>query len=275
MKCPYCGQEHPDNAKFCMETGQRLIPQNRACPNADCPDFGKYILPLEAKFCPRCGAKLEDESVNEEVATQLSSIIRGLIMFKSKNNYVSYCTGKYKFVDLGLTHKWSICNLGAENPTDLGCYYAWGEIRPKVKFSEDNHPFMKKKRFILDDIYRNIGDKISGTRYDPVTYLLKNKKFHMPTYIDMFELVKKCRWYLLGHAYKIVGPNGNYIVLPFYDRITDCGVILNDYLCGDIPLDMNPTGKYVQVLNLTDSQYTFCCRGGRFLGRLVRPVCDI
>ena len=37
------------------------MPQNRACPNAECPDFGKHILPLEAKFCPRCGAKLERE----------------------------------------------------------------------------------------------------------------------------------------------------------------------------------------------------------------------
>ena len=55
MKCPYCCQEHPDNAKFCMETGQKLEPQKRACQNRDCPDFGAAILPLEAKFCPRCG----------------------------------------------------------------------------------------------------------------------------------------------------------------------------------------------------------------------------
>ena len=55
MKCPYCGQEHPDNAKFCMETGQKLEPQKIACQNRDCPDFGVAILPLEAKFCPRCG----------------------------------------------------------------------------------------------------------------------------------------------------------------------------------------------------------------------------
>ena len=55
MKCPYCGQEHPDNAKFCMETGQKLEPQKIACQNRECPDFGAAILPLEAKFCPRCG----------------------------------------------------------------------------------------------------------------------------------------------------------------------------------------------------------------------------
>ena len=55
MKCPYCGQEHPDNAKFCMETGQKFEPQKRACQNRDCADVGAAILPLEAKFCPRCG----------------------------------------------------------------------------------------------------------------------------------------------------------------------------------------------------------------------------
>lgn len=59
MKCPFCGQEHPDTAKFCMETGQRLEPQKKACSNKLCPDFGKNILPIVAKFCPRCGAKLD------------------------------------------------------------------------------------------------------------------------------------------------------------------------------------------------------------------------
>lgn len=62
MKCPFCGQEHPNNAKFCMETGQKLEPQNKACPNKECSDFGKNILPWEAKFCPRCGTRLEDSN---------------------------------------------------------------------------------------------------------------------------------------------------------------------------------------------------------------------
>ena len=64
MKCPFCGQEHPNNAKFCMETGQKLEPQNKACPNKECSDFGKNILPWEAKFCPRCGT--DRKSVGRE-----------------------------------------------------------------------------------------------------------------------------------------------------------------------------------------------------------------
>lgn len=55
MKCPYCSQEHPDNFQFCPMTGQRIVPQFKACTNEQCPDFGKYILPLDSRFCPRCG----------------------------------------------------------------------------------------------------------------------------------------------------------------------------------------------------------------------------
>ena len=58
MKCPHCNGEHPDNFKFCPETGVRIEPQLKACTNKDCPDYGKLILPLEAKFCPRCGKQI-------------------------------------------------------------------------------------------------------------------------------------------------------------------------------------------------------------------------
>ena len=52
MKCPYCGQEHPDVFKFCPISGQSLAPQTKVCGNPDC----KYEnVPIEAKFCPRCG----------------------------------------------------------------------------------------------------------------------------------------------------------------------------------------------------------------------------
>ena len=64
MKCPHCGQEHPDNFQFCPNTGQRLTPQFIACINKQCPDYGKYILPLDSKFCPSCGEKLELEQSN-------------------------------------------------------------------------------------------------------------------------------------------------------------------------------------------------------------------
>lgn len=52
MKCPYCGQEHPDDFKFCPISGRPLVPQTKVCGNPKC----KYEnVPIEAKFCPRCG----------------------------------------------------------------------------------------------------------------------------------------------------------------------------------------------------------------------------
>ena len=61
MKCPHCNGEHPDNYQFCPITGQKIEPQFKACTNEDCPDYGKYILPLDAKFCPRCGKPIQAE----------------------------------------------------------------------------------------------------------------------------------------------------------------------------------------------------------------------
>ena len=56
MKCPHCGKEHSDSAKFCENTGKELL---KACPWEDCADYGKAILPMRAKFCPICGRPLQ------------------------------------------------------------------------------------------------------------------------------------------------------------------------------------------------------------------------
>ena len=66
MKCPYCGQEHPDSFQFCPVTGQRIASQFKACTNEQCSDFGKYILPLESKFCPSCGQPLIEQATESK-----------------------------------------------------------------------------------------------------------------------------------------------------------------------------------------------------------------
>lgn len=63
MICPHCGQEHPDSFQFCPNTGQRMTPQFKACSNKSCPDYGKYILPLDSRFCPSCGKPLDSQIV--------------------------------------------------------------------------------------------------------------------------------------------------------------------------------------------------------------------
>lgn len=63
MKCPYCNQEHPDDAVFCPQTGQRIQEDKLACTeNPNCPIHGQRILPLNAIYCPECGATLKKNS---------------------------------------------------------------------------------------------------------------------------------------------------------------------------------------------------------------------
>lgn len=44
----------------------------------------------------------------------------------------------------------------------------------------------------------------------------------LPNQNQCEELVFKCKWSWIGDAYKVVGPNGNYIVLPAKDFLYHC-----------------------------------------------------
>lgn len=57
MKCPHCGQEHDDAAKFCQNTGKPIEIQTLVCSNPMC-DYRKP-LQFNAKFCPLCGTPLD------------------------------------------------------------------------------------------------------------------------------------------------------------------------------------------------------------------------
>ena len=50
MKCPKCGHENREGAKFCDDCGTKL--------SFICPKCGAELRP-QAKFCDNCGASLE------------------------------------------------------------------------------------------------------------------------------------------------------------------------------------------------------------------------
>jgi formylglycine-generating enzyme required for sulfatase activity/predicted nucleic acid-binding Zn ribbon protein len=71
MHCPHCGQEHPDQARFCPITGKSLAPVTQTCPRC-----GREVR-LGARFCPSCGESLEARGVRKP-ALLVSFIILGL-----------------------------------------------------------------------------------------------------------------------------------------------------------------------------------------------------
>jgi Tol biopolymer transport system component len=76
MICPYCKNEHPDQADFCPITGQPLHP----LPNVSsttCVNCGAS-LPADIQFCPVCGASLKYAGNSDTVA-------RNTLWLKSKD----------------------------------------------------------------------------------------------------------------------------------------------------------------------------------------------
>jgi len=55
MKCPHCGQDHPDESDNCPTTGKNL---KIACSNRGCSYYGELLFPLFMKQCPCCGRPL-------------------------------------------------------------------------------------------------------------------------------------------------------------------------------------------------------------------------
>jgi len=50
-KCVKCGASLPNNAKFCLECGEKVVESNTII----CPKCGKTVI--KGKFCPECGHK--------------------------------------------------------------------------------------------------------------------------------------------------------------------------------------------------------------------------
>lgn len=92
MKCPHCGQEHPETTKFCPETGAKMEFQFLTCKNPDC-DF-RRPLPMSAKFCPNCGEILSQTKT-------LTSEIKERVTFVCIEETTSYnrsdSRAKYRF----------------------------------------------------------------------------------------------------------------------------------------------------------------------------------
>ena len=140
-------------------------------------------------------------SINENVDSKLSVTLKEPI----------------KAVDLGLSVKWGICNVGATSPEDYGDYFAWGETSPKSVYNKSTSVTYGlsiselKSRGIID------ADGYLTTAYDAAT-VNWGGSWRMPTLDEMEELVNNCIWEWTTmngvNGRKGTGPNGNSIFLP-------------------------------------------------------------
>lgn len=133
----------------------------------------------------------------------------------------------HRFVDLQLPSGllWAETNLGAENETDFGNQYAWGETKLKNDYSQATYRYGTD--FEKTTKYNSTDHKTTLSPEDDAATALWGKDCRMPTFEELQELgdTANCTWTWMeeksikgdtirnGYLVKSVR-NGNTIFLP-------------------------------------------------------------
>lgn len=199
----------------------KIVPNNLT-PNGIVNDTSLPICPIE-----------DTESIWKANSNNLTSVSFADIATSGGSHtisaiYVSYAkkgealippnifnidTGKnsLKVVDLGLHAMWASCNLGATNEAECGSYFQWGTGHKGTNFdiTESSWYNAATGEFVkIDNV--DIGE----TSYDAATQMLGNP-WRIPNEASISELVNSCTWTETSNGYRVKGPNGNEIFLPF------------------------------------------------------------
>ena len=214
--------------------------------------------------CPNCNGK---GNVSVEDGTLVVCVAcngRGIITDKTS---IGIAGGRI-YVDLGLSVRWAMCNIGAFSQEQCGDYYAWGEISPKASYSTDN-----SITFRMEGTMDIGGDSI----YD-AAQANWGGSWRLPTETEAQELIDDCTWEwidLKGQAgCRVTGPSGLSIFLPA------CGLKEEESLSSVGEFGGYWTSSAVikcVAFAITIDRSPFRVQlpsASRYVGYTVRPVCE-
>ena len=191
----------------------------------------------------------------------------------------SSATGKvngHEYVDLGLSVLWATCNVGAESTEKGGSFFAWGETENKAMFTPNSYRWMEDGAITK---YTNEGKEVLDMA-DDVAGIKWGAGWHIPSQDDVNELIDKCRW-----DWKTINGTEGYLITSKEPGFENRSIFLP--VAGK--REGNSTGSK------TNGYYWTCTKSGtpsladllyfdskskrvyadsRYVGRLVRPVCD-
>ena len=197
----------------------------------------------------------------------------------------------HEAVDLGLTSGtlWATTNVGADNPQDIGLFFAWGDAEGHGSdpvdgylFSWENYKWGEVSgydtfftKYCSDSSRGKDGFTDGKFELDPeddAAYVNWGNEWRMPSKQQLDELLNECTWTLatIGDitGYEVKGPNGNSIFLP------TTGWRIDDMLLeGGAYWSRSGTPDDVGgAFYLGWDEWGFYEFGGRCDGQCVRPV---
>lgn len=118
------------------------------------------------------------------------------------------------YVDLDLPSGmlWATCNVGAENPWDLGDFFAWGETYPKENYDSLTYKYIDEGSFGCSASFNSIYGYsystliIKNTHYDAATANYSHLS-RMPTQMHFEELIQNCdcKWVTSYNGHNTAG----------------------------------------------------------------------
>ena len=178
----------------------------------------------------------------------------------------------HEYVDLGLPSGtlWATCNIGAATPEEKGDCFNWGETLPRTQSYED---VCVTQGLSIDELKSRgiIGDSCNLTaEYDAAT-VNWGGSWRMPTISEIQELLDNCSWQLIYDPHilqKLVGPNGNFIIIP--------GTGIHDYDGNGYYWSSDVSGYDSQAYELFSSPiYKYTQSVPRIRETAIRPVIKI
>ena len=253
-------------------------------------DAGNYIIThLDSRTVTDVYYTIEDGRVIRHIDTNVIYDSEKTTVIFTKAELVSSSDVTREFVDLGLTSGtlWATTNVGADNPQDIGLFFAWGdteghELEDGYLFSWENYKWGEVSGYdtyftkYCSDSSRGKDGFTDGKAEldleDDAAFVNWGSDWRMPSKQQLDELQNECTWTLttLGdvQGYNVEGPNGNSIFLPatgwrLDDMLLDGGAYWSrsgtpDDVGGAFYLGWDDWGFYEF--------------GGRCDGQCVRPV---
>lgn len=159
-------------------------------------------------------------------------------------------------VDLGLSVKWATCNIGANQPTEEGNKYGWGDSSGVIYTSytevcgDYNNREYRPEHWGLDEYAYptrkgiEAPRSIVGTQYD-VARNCWGENWRMPTRAEARELINSCEFVIRDSYIVAIGPSGDSILFPLRNKER---WIRGEYATGELdttPFPSTYKNKYI------------------------------
>ena len=220
---------------------------------------------------------------------------RYFIVFLMLLTFGVSCT-MHDYVDLGLPSGtlWATSNIGACSSTDIGDYYAWGEVNKKSKYIWQTYKHLNANaedaipEFLYFHLTKYCTEYYHGDNHvfdsktqlelpDDVAYIRWGRDWRIPTKAQWEELFSHCDWNAVNmkgvNGYQVVGPSNKSIFLPatgFIDTLVHYKDEYGMYWSSSVEYETNRS-YYAWALECCAVEHRMVY-GYRCSGYAVRPV---